>query len=450
MPTLETSADRSADRSTDRTTLAQLLETLRLSVHLAFAALLVVALVQFLARGYSPAHQVAVAAVSALLAVVYLVGTVWENRFAAGRTSRDLRRLTGPWLAVVLGLWILLVVLSADAVWLLFPLVFVSLALTGPWTGGLTVAACWAVVAVVPVLTGQRTGVGGIIGSGIGVLFAALTYWTYLRLTREAEHQRRIAEQLRATRDRLLAAENQAGRFAERERFSREIHDTLAQGFNSVLLLSRAARTALDQGRVPDAADQIEVITTTAHDNLVQTRALVAEGARAGSVPLVAALRQLTQDATRRARALGAEVTVELDTDDFDDTEDSVDSVGSVDSDGLGDSVLGTGDPSGTVAGVLLRVAQEAVANAVTHADASHIRLTLGVWDTEATLDIFDDGRGFDPAAVQRTATSGFGLSGMRQRVAEINGELTVDSTVSGVSGTVVAVRVPITQGGAL
>ena len=213
------------DRSTDRTTLAQLLETLRLSVHLAFAALLVVALVQFLARGYSPTHQAAVVALTALLAVVYLAGTVWENRFAAGRTTRDLRRLTGPWLSVVLGLWVLLVVLSADAVWLLFPLVFVTLALTGPWTGGLTVAACWAVVAVVPVLTEQRTGVGGIIGSGIGVLFAALTYWTYLRLTREAEHHRQIAEQLRATRDRLLAAENQAGRLAERERFSREIHD---------------------------------------------------------------------------------------------------------------------------------------------------------------------------------------------------------------------------------
>lgn len=201
------------DRSTDRTTLAQLLETLRLSVHLAFAALLVVALVQFLARGYSPTHQAAVVALTALLAVVYLAGTVWENRFAAGRTTRDLRRLTGPWLSVVLGLWVLLVVLSADAVWLLFPLVFVTLALTGPWTGGLTVAACWAVVAVVPVITEQRTGVGGVIGSGIGVLFAALTYWTYLRLTREAEHHRQIAEQLRATRDRLLAAENQAGRF---------------------------------------------------------------------------------------------------------------------------------------------------------------------------------------------------------------------------------------------
>ena len=419
------------DRSTDRTTLAQLLETLRLSVHLAFAALLVVALVQFLARGYSPTHQAAVVALTALLAVVYLAGTVWENRFAAGRTTRDLRRLTGPWLSVVLGLWVLLVVLSADAVWLLFPLVFVTLALTGPWTGGLTVAACWAVVAVVPVLTEQRTGVGGIIGSGIGVLFAALTYWTYLRLTREAEHHRQIAEQLRATRDRLLAAENQAGRLAERERFSREIHDTLAQGFNSVLLLSRAARTALDQGRETDAAAQLEVITTTAHDNLVQTRALVADGTREESVPLVAALRQLTRDAERRARALGSDVTVDLDIDD---------------------DITGTGDLGGEVDGALLRVAQEAVTNAVTHADASHIRVTLGVWDTEATLDIFDDGRGFDPSAVQRTATSGFGLAGMRKRVAEIGGEFTVDSVASEASGgscTVVAVRVPISQGGA-
>lgn len=148
-------------------------------------------------------------------------------------------------------------------------------------------------------------------------------------------------------------------------------------------------------------------------------------------MPLVAALRQLTRDAERRARALGSDVTVDLDIDD---------------------DITGTGDLGGEVDGALLRVAQEAVTNAVTHADASHIRVTLGVWDTEATLDIFDDGRGFDPSAVQRTATSGFGLAGMRKRVAEIGGEFTVDSVASeasGGSGTVVAVRVPISQGGA-
>lgn len=428
-----------SDASGTRTPLAQLLETLRLAVHLAFAALLVVALVQFLAGGTggaaedaSPARRVAVIALSGLLAAVYLVGTVWENRYAAGRTRRDLWRLAYLWLAVVLGLWVALVVLTASAVWLLFPLIFVTLTLTGPVAGALTVTACWVVVAAVPLLTGQTTGVGGIVGPAFGVLFAGLTYWTYRRLAREAEHHRRVAEQLVATRDRLLTAENQAGRLAERERLSREIHDTLAQGFNSVLLLSRAARTALDQGRVEDAVDQLGVITTTAHDNLVQARALVAEGAGAGgaagadAVPLAESLRRLTQDATRRAQALGLSTVVDLDTDESDDPG------------AAGAPVLPV-----PVAEALLRVAQEAVANAVAHAGASRIRVTLGVWDTEATLDIFDDGHGFNPATVRRTTSGGYGLTGMRQRVTELHGEFTVDSSAS---GTVVAVRVPTRQ----
>lgn len=420
------------------TPLARLLETLRLALHLVFAALLVVSLVQFFASDAadaSPARRIAVIILTALLAVVYLAGTV------AGQTTHGLRRFALPWLAVVLGLWLVLVVLSADAVWLLFPLVFVVLSLTGSVAGALAVVGCWVVAAGVPLITGQRSGVGGVLGPAIGVLFAGLAYWTYLRLTREVEYHRQVAKQLVATRDRLLAAENQAGRLAERERLSREIHDTLAQGFNSVLLLSRAARTAIDQGRTGDATDQLSVITATAHDNLIQTRVLVAEGAEGAegiestestestaavtATPLAASLRRLTGDAARRARALGASTTIDLDAGEAE----------------------ATALPA-PVAEALLRVAQEAVTNAVDHAGASRIRVTLGVWDTEATLDVFDDGCGFDPASVQRTELGGYGIAGMRDRVTALGGEFTVDSTVSGtvagtVAGTVVAVRVP-------
>lgn len=120
------------------TPLARLLETLRLALHLVFAALLVVSLVQFFASDAadaSPARRIAVIILTALLAVVYLAGTV------AGQTTHGLRRFALPWLAVVLGLWLVLVVLSADAVWLLFPLVFVVLSLTGSVAGALATGA---------------------------------------------------------------------------------------------------------------------------------------------------------------------------------------------------------------------------------------------------------------------------------------------------------------------
>nr|BFE52767.1 hypothetical protein GCM10017745_61940 [Saccharothrix mutabilis subsp. capreolus] len=71
---------------------------------------------------------------------------------------------------------------------------------------------------------------------------------------------------------------------------------------------------------------------------------------------------------------------------------------------------------------VLLRVAQEAMANARKHAGATRVGLTLVFGEGEVELAVVDDGRGFDPDA----ATGGFGLAGMRSRVEEVGGGLTV------------------------
>jgi signal transduction histidine kinase len=77
------------------------------------------------------------------------------------------------------------------------------------------------------------------------------------------------------------------------------------------------------------------------------------------------------------------------------------------------------------------------MANAAKHADATTIRLTLRAVAGGAALEVIDDGRGFDPAA--RTAPSGVGLRLMRERVAELGGEVTVDSR-PGIGTTVRAV----------
>jgi signal transduction histidine kinase len=85
---------------------------------------------------------------------------------------------------------------------------------------------------------------------------------------------------------------------------------------------------------------------------------------------------------------------------------------------------------------VLLRAAQEALANVRKHAAASHVRLRLVYEGTGATVEVRDDGRGFDP-----DSADGFGLRGMGSRAAAVGGRLTVDSTPGG--GTVVALSVP-------
>lgn len=90
----------------------------------------------------------------------------------------------------------------------------------------------------------------------------------------------------------------------------------------------------------------------------------------------------------------------------------------------------------------LLRIAQEALANVRKHAHAHRVRLTLSYLDDATLLDVRDDGIGFDPAAPARDGPGGgFGLTGMRERLAACGGTLTVESAPG--QGTTVAAALP-------
>lgn len=84
----------------------------------------------------------------------------------------------------------------------------------------------------------------------------------------------------------------------------------------------------------------------------------------------------------------------------------------------------------------LFRVAQEALTNVARHAQAGSVTISLGCDGTWLTLEVADDGRGFDPA----TATGGLGLRGMRERLALIGGSLTIEGAPG--AGTRVVARV--------
>ena len=88
-----------------------------------------------------------------------------------------------------------------------------------------------------------------------------------------------------------------------------------------------------------------------------------------------------------------------------------------------------------------VRIAQEAVANAVKHGRPSAINVTLASQNGHAVLTVHDDGAGFDPAGVFASARGHFGLLGMRERARRMGGEVSVVSAVQ--KGTTVEVRVP-------
>jgi signal transduction histidine kinase len=230
------------------------------------------------------------------------------------------------------------------------------------------------------------------------------------RITREAHSRAATIDELRTTQARLAAAERDRGVHEERERISREIHDTLAQGFTSVVTLARAAESALARGDVGTARERLGLIERTASDNLAEARLIVAE-----LTPGHLQSRTLVQALERLGSAVSSENGVRADV-----------------------RVEGEPEPLGGASEVvILRTAQEALSNVRRHAGAARVDLSLAYAPERVVLTVTDDGRGFDTAADR----DGFGLDGVRSRAAEVGG--TVSLTSAPGSGTTLRLEVP-------
>lgn len=256
---------------------------------------------------------------------------------------------------------------------------------------------------------------------GIGLIFSVgLGLWI-TRVAEQSEERADLIERLEQTQAQLAATNHAAGVLAERERVAQEIHDTLAQGFTSVVMLSQTARAQLDRGMVPDAGDRLAQIEQVARDNLAEARALVAAfgpAALEGST-LAEALARLAE----RFRAeTGVRVSVRLE-------------------DGPGGPARAPdgGALSRDTEVVLLRAAQEALANVRKHAGAREVLLRLSREGGGVALEVLDDGRGLAAGTAE-----GVGLRGMRDRVAAGGGTL----DVSGEPGRGTRVRVHLPAGG--
>jgi signal transduction histidine kinase len=225
------------------------------------------------------------------------------------------------------------------------------------------------------------------------------------RIIRQSAERAEIIEQLEATRTELAAAQHEAGRLSERQRLAADIHDTLAQGFTSIIMLIQAAQADLS-GSHPAAGRHLDLAAATARENLAEARALLADlaPARLDGSTLPDALRRLSAEPG---------VDASFDT-------------------------RGTPRPLPMATEVvLLRVCQEALANVRKHADARSAAVRLGYDASAVLLEVSDDGSGFDPDQVN----GGYGLRGMRSRVAEAGGTLTVRSSPG--AGTRVSAMVP-------
>ena len=226
--------------------------------------------------------------------------------------------------------------------------------------------------------------------------------------------QREIVEREGAeTRERNAVVE-------ERTRMAREIHDTLAQGFTGIVIQLEAAEDALTTE--PEAARTHMLRARTL------ARASLAEARRS-----VWALRLLDLEADDLAHAfvhLVTKLSLESETQiDF--------------------ALQGVPRPmSQDAEHHLLRLGQEAVTNALKHAKADQIGITLAYQDGHVALSIEDHGDGFDKAKPREE--QGLGLRGMQERAEHIGGQLTITSTPGVGTRVEVLVPLPHDEGGSL
>ena len=200
-----------------------------------------------------------------------------------------------------------------------------------------------------------------------------------------------------------------AGQELERQRLARELHDETGQALTSILLGLKAFEEARIGAETRAAAEQLrELVVGTLQD--VRRLAVELRPKALDDFGLVAALERLVNTFSE---ATGIAVDLEAT---------------------LGDERL-----PGEVETTLYRIVQEALTNIVKHARARHVSIVVVRRDGNVTALVEDDGEGFDPGAVPE---AGLGLLGMRERVALVEGRLTLESSPG--AGTTLAVEVPL------
>ena len=220
---------------------------------------------------------------------------------------------------------------------------------------------------------------------------------------------------------RLVEQAQHSGVSNERQRLARDIHDTLAQAFTSIVIKLEAAedRMPSDLNAVQKYLDQARTI---ARESLAEARrymwALGPEALEHSALP--EALRRLTERWSQDS-GVAANVTV-------------------------------SGTPYSLTPEIkvtLFRVTQEALTNCRKHARASQVLVSVSYLNNLVTLNLQDDGIGFDPARVRldssENSAGGFGLTAMRDRVEQLRGTLIVESAPG--EGCTLMAAVPVAAG---
>jgi signal transduction histidine kinase len=211
-----------------------------------------------------------------------------------------------------------------------------------------------------------------------------------------------VEERTRTIEAQLVAAAHAQAVLEERQRLARDLHDSVTQALYGITLHAQAAWRLLGLGELALASDSLRTLQETAQEALDEMRLLIFElrPPILDQVGLVSALQ---------ARLSAVEGRVNLQTQLI---------------------AEGVGELPAAVEEALYRIAQEALNNVLKHAHARQITVQLRQGPARLSMEICDDGVGFDPATTG--AGGGLGLRGMAERAAQLGGTFTIESAPGG------------------
>jgi signal transduction histidine kinase len=228
-------------------------------------------------------------------------------------------------------------------------------------------------------------------------------------IIKQSTERQRLIDELTRSRADLMKVEREAGRLTERQRLARDIHDTLAQHFTSIIMHLAAAK----HGSPEAVQSEVQQAEDAAREGLDGIRRIVLD-MRPEQIEKASLIEAVEGLAARWSAENGVQVKMKV-----------------------------TGTPRSLPSSAetaLLRISQEAMHNVTKHAQAKNVKITFSFMEDLFVMDIADDGLGFEPSKIR----NGFGMKTMRDRAEELGGTLTVESEQG--MGTAVAVSMPISE----
>ena len=342
---------------------------------------------------------------SALLGLWYIpfvnISTlrIWEN------PKRGALYLVPGW-----AIWAGLISLTADSLLLIgifFPLVFSRFPIR--WATGITFFQTlglyflyimlyptehwFAILMIILGLLAISTIIGAFISS----------------IIKQSTDRQRLIDELTRSRANLMKVEREAGRLTERQRLARDIHDTLAQHFTSIIMHLSAAKYSNPES----VQSEVQQAEEAAREGLGEIRRIVWD-MRPEQIEKASLVEAVEELAARWSAENSVLVKMKV-----------------------------TGTPRSLTSSAetaLLRISQEAMHNINKHAQAKNVNITFSFMEDLFVMDIADDGLGFEPSKIK----NGFGMKTMRDRAEELSGTLTIESERG--AGTAIAVSIPVAE----